>query len=124
MDGILSPPDADRVTRGSGTFRILAELPEYEAIEMWFGPEFEGVDLHTHDDMGKVSIVGAGMRSHPGVAAKMFRTLADEDVGVRLISTSPIKITVTVARGDVERAVRSLHTAFGLGEDDAVAAAN
>jgi aspartate kinase len=75
-------------------------------------------------DLGSVSLVGAGMRSHPGVAAKMFRTLADEDVAIRLVSTSPIKITVTVARTDVERAVRSLHATFGLGEDATVAAAN
>lgn len=50
MDGIVVPPDAERITRGSGTFRILADLPEYEAIEMCFGPDFEGVDLHTHED--------------------------------------------------------------------------
>jgi aspartate kinase len=67
-------------------------------------------------DLGKVSIVGAGMRSHPGVAAKMFRTLADEGINLRLISTSPIKISCLVARSDVEPAVRALHTAFSLGQ--------
>ena len=50
MDGIVVPADAERVTRGSGTFRVLAELSELEVIDMRFGPEFEGVDLHTHDD--------------------------------------------------------------------------
>lgn len=63
-------------------------------------------------DLGKVSLVGAGMRSNPGVAARMFRTLADEDISLRLISTSPIKISCLVARGDVERAVRALHATF------------
>jgi aspartate kinase len=63
-------------------------------------------------DLGKVSLVGAGMRSSPGVAAQMFRTLADEDVNLRLISTSPIKISCLVDRGDVERAVRALHAVF------------
>jgi aspartate kinase len=63
-------------------------------------------------DLGKVSLVGAGMRSNPGVAARMFRTLADEEINLRLISTSPIKISCLVARTDVDRAVRSLHAIF------------
>jgi aspartate kinase len=66
-------------------------------------------------DVGKVSLVGAGMRSHPGVAARMFRTLADEDINLRLISTSPIKVSCLIPRDDVEKAVRALHTAFSLG---------
>jgi aspartate kinase len=66
------------------------------------------------DDLGKVSLVGAGMRSHPGVAARMFRALADEQINLRLISTSPIKISCLIPRGDVARAVRVLHEAFGL----------
>jgi aspartate kinase len=67
-------------------------------------------------DLGKVSLVGAGMRSHPGVAAQMFRTLADEGINLRLISTSPIKVSCLIPRADVERAVRALHAAFSLGE--------
>jgi aspartate kinase len=66
-------------------------------------------------DLGKVSLVGAGMRSHPGVAARMFRTLADEGISLRLISTSPIKVSCLIPRDDVERAVRALHAAFALG---------
>jgi mannose-6-phosphate isomerase-like protein (cupin superfamily) len=50
MDGIVVPPDSDRVERGSGIFRVLAELPEFEMIDMRFGPGFEGVDLHMHED--------------------------------------------------------------------------
>jgi mannose-6-phosphate isomerase-like protein (cupin superfamily) len=50
MSGIVVPADAERVARGTGTFRVLAELSELEVIDMRFGPEFEGVDLHTHDD--------------------------------------------------------------------------
>ena len=68
-------------------------------------------------DLGKVSLIGAGMRSHPGVAAQMFRALADEGINLRLISTSPIKVSCLVPRGDVERAVRTLHAAFSLRED-------
>jgi aspartate kinase len=67
-------------------------------------------------DLGKVSLVGAGMRSHPGVAARMFRALADEQINLRMISTSPIKISCLVPRDDVERAVRVLHDAFALAE--------
>ena len=69
----------------------------------------------THDsEIAKLSVVGAGMRSSPGIAAKMFRTLADEGVNIEMISTSTIRISVVVASADLERAARSLHTAFGL----------
>jgi len=68
-------------------------------------------------DLGKVSLVGAGMRSHPGVAARMFRALADEEINLRLISTSPIKISCLIPREHVERAVRVLHAVFSLGEN-------
>lgn len=67
--------------------------------------------------LGKVSIVGAGMRSHPGVAARMFRTLADEEINIRLISTSPIKISCLITREEIAGAVRALHTAFNLADD-------
>ena len=69
----------------------------------------------THDsDIAKVSLVGAGMKSSPGIAAKMFRTLADEGVNIEMISTSTIRISVVIASADLERAARALHTAFGL----------
>jgi aspartate kinase len=69
----------------------------------------------THDNgIAKVSLVGAGMKSTPGIAAKMFRTLADEDVNIEMISTSTIRISVVLAAGDLERAARALHTAFEL----------
>src|SRR3990170_2435360 len=74
------------------------------------------IEVEEVSDLGKVSLVGAGMRSHPGVAARMFRTLADEEINLRLISTSPIKVSCLIARSDVERAVRALHLAFSLGE--------
>jgi mannose-6-phosphate isomerase-like protein (cupin superfamily) len=50
VEGIVIPANAERVTRGTGTFRVLAELDELEVIDMRFGPEFEGVDPHTHED--------------------------------------------------------------------------
>jgi len=62
----------------------------------------------------QVSIVGAGMRSHPGVAAKVFAVLAEEGVNIDMISTSPIKISCVIARDRVPQAVRALHSAFEL----------
>ena len=68
-------------------------------------------------DIAKVSIVGAGMKSHPGITAKMFKTLADEGINIDLISTSPIRVSCIIAADQTETAVRSLHTAFGLDRD-------
>ena len=65
-------------------------------------------------DLGKVALVGAGMRSHPGVTARMFRTLADEQINLRMISTSPITISCLIPRRDVARAVAALSSAFAL----------
>jgi aspartate kinase len=66
------------------------------------------------DDIAKVSIVGVGMRSHAGVASKMFRTLGAEGINIQMISTSEIKISVVMNEKYLELAVRSLHTAFDL----------
>jgi aspartate kinase len=74
-----------------------------------------------HEEMGKVSIVGAGMRSHPGVAAKVFGVLAGEGVNIDMISTSPIKISCVIDRDRVERAVQVLHSAFELSGEGTVA---
>ena len=70
----------------------------------------------THDaDVGRVSIVGAGMKSNPGVAATMFETLAAEGINIEMISTSTIRVSCVVAEADVQRAVVALHRAFDLG---------
>jgi len=66
------------------------------------------------DQIGKVTLVGAGMKSNPGIAAKMFRVLAEKDINILMIDTSTIRITVVINRRDVERAVRALHDAFDL----------
>ena len=75
----------------------------------------EGIE--TDERVGKVSIVGAGMRSHPGVAAKTFKTLGDEGINIEMISTSPIKISCVIAAEQVPDAVRAIHRAFELGAD-------
>ena len=81
----------------------------------------EGVQAHvgarsieSDDTMCKVSVVGVGMRSHPGVAAKMFRTLAEEGINIQMITTSEIRISVAIDEKHLERAVRALHKAYGL----------
>src|ERR687895_688371 len=74
-----------------------------------------GMGLAVDERMGKVSLVGAGMKSHPGVAAKTFTTLGRAGVNIEMISTSPIKISCVVREADVDKAVRELHTAFELG---------
>jgi aspartate kinase len=65
----------------------------------------------------KVSLVGAGMKTNPGIAAKMFKVLADNDVNISLITTSSIRISVVVGGDETQKAVRCLHTAFGLDSD-------
>ena len=72
-------------------------------------------------DIAKVSLVGAGMKSHPGIAAKVFRTLADAGINIEMISTSTIRVSVVVADSDVEQAVRVVHDAFNLSGDAATA---
>jgi aspartate kinase len=76
-------------------------------------------DMQVEEDhnLGKVSLIGAGMRSHPGIAAKMFRTLADLDINLRMIATSPIKVSCMVQKSEVPTAVRALHAAFELEKD-------
>lgn len=71
-------------------------------------------EVSTDDQIGKVTLVGAGMKSNPGVAAKMFRVLAAEGINIQMIDTSTIRISVVIDRRDVERAVRALHDAFDL----------
>jgi aspartate kinase len=73
--------------------------------------------VHDDPEMGKVSVVGAGMKSHPGVAARVFATLGEQGINIEMISTSPIKISCVVTADSVDRAVRALHEAFELGAD-------
>ena len=102
---------------GTTDFSFTVNRPDYDkAMKI-----LEGVQTHIgarqiHGDrtMAKVSIVGVGMRSHPGVASRMFRTLAEEGINIQMISTSEIKISVAIDEKYLELAVRVLHRAFGL----------
>ena len=77
-------------------------------------------DVTGDNKIAKISIVGVGMRSHAGIASKMFKALADEGINIQMISTSEIKVSVVVAEKYLELGVRTLHSAFGLdnGETD------
>ena len=70
------------------------------------------------DQIGKVSLIGAGMRSHPGITARFFSALAAAGVNIEMISTSEIRISVIVDEGQVDDAVRATHSAFDLDADE------
>jgi aspartate kinase len=78
------------------------------------GPEIGGGEVSADRAIARVSLVGAGMKTHPGVAATMFETLANEGVNIEMISTSSIRISCIVREAQLETAVRSLHEAFKL----------
>jgi aspartate kinase len=79
-----------------------------------------GIRVIADPAMGKVSIVGAGMKSHPGVAAKVFRTLGEQNINIEMISTSAIRISCVVQGDRVPDAVRALHSAFELSGPDSI----
>jgi aspartate kinase len=78
--------------------------------------EIKNVNVEMDTDIAKVSIVGAGMQSHPGVAAKMFEILAEKGINIEMISTSPIRISCVIKKSRVKEAVKALHSGFGLGK--------
>ena len=98
-------------------FTFTVARSEMEAAEAVLTPivaELGAGEVLTDDHIAKVSVVGVGMRSHSGVAATMFKALADVGVNIQMISTSEIKISVIIEEKYLELAVRSLHSAFGL----------
>lgn len=76
--------------------------------------ELDAEGITTHEDVAQVSVVGTGMRNHPGVAKKVFSALGDNDINIEMISTSEIRISVIVGDSDVEEAVNVLHDVFDL----------
>jgi aspartate kinase len=92
----------------------LADMKVSEAIVGRVAGEIGATGVNHDADIAKVSLVGAGMKTSPGIAAKMFRTLADGGINIEMISTSTIRISVVIATKDLEPAARALHTAFGL----------
>ena len=111
-------------TSTAGTTDISFTLPKTdvaiaEPIVARIAKQVGATGVTQDTNIAKISLVGAGMKSSPGIAAKMFRVLADNKVNIEMISTSTIRISVVVAAPMLEKAVRSLHTAFDLdsGED-------
>jgi len=100
----FTTPKADLVRARRAADAIVTELGARE----WLVDE----------SIAKVSLVGAGMKTHPGVAAQMFRALAAAGVNIDLIATSTIRVTCVVEASQVEEAVRALHTSFGLSDRD------
>jgi aspartate kinase len=115
--GPASGPSDARGPRTDVTFTVTkADLerakPTIESVARDVGAR----EVRYDEDVVKVSIVGLGMRSHAGVAAKMFRVMADEGINIQAISTSEIKVSCLVAAKYTELAVRALHEAFELGK--------
>jgi aspartate kinase len=96
-----------------------ADLPHAEPVLRTTAGEVGASGFTVDPDIAKISLVGAGMRSHPGVAADMFQALADAGINMEIISTSSIRISCVVRVSEVERAVRLLHETFGLAAEAA-----
>ena len=110
----VSEADVESFVVSHSTTSVLATGTKYGGGVEWSPRSVYVVD----DDVAKVSVVGVGMRSHSGVAQKMFSALAADGVNIKVITTSEIKVSVLIDRKYMELAVQSLHGAFGL---DAVA---
>lgn len=113
VDMIVQNVSAEGVTDISFTVArgdLKTCLPSLEELMKEIG----GKEVASNDGIARVSLIGAGMRSHPGVAAKMFETLAERNINIEMISTSAIRISCVVDEGDMEEAVLCLHDTFVL----------
>ncbi|WP_415902035.1 aspartate kinase [Neptuniibacter sp. QD29_5] len=119
VDVIVQNVAADNTT----DFTFTVHRNDYDAAEAVLAKvsaELSAREVVGDNQIAKVSIVGVGMRSHAGVASKMFDALAAENINIQMISTSEIKVSVVIAEKYLELAVRSLHTAFDMDVDDSV----
>jgi len=115
VDVIVQNVGADKTN--DITFTVSrGDMARAESILRETAKELGAREVVTDAKIAKVSIVGVGMRSHAGVASKMFKTLAEINTNIQLITTSEIKISVVIDENFLELAVRALHTAFGLDE--------
>lgn len=95
---------------------IKSDLPATLKVARSVSHRIGAGEVTTDEGVAKLSIIGIGMRSHSGVAAKMFEALAREKINIEMISTSEIKISIIIRRQHAERAMRVIHQAFGLGK--------
>jgi aspartate kinase len=114
---VIAAPNEGRVDL---TFTVHRDdFREALALTQGAAAKYPGAAVAGDDRVAKLAVVGSGMRSHAGVAATLFETLGKEGINLRLVSTSEIKISVLVEERRLERAVRALHAAYGLGGPDA-----
>ncbi|NUQ73135.1 MAG: aspartate kinase [Polyangiaceae bacterium] len=112
----------DSIQKTDVTFTVnKADLPRAKVVVEGLAGSLGAKEIRYDEDITKVSIVGLGMRSHAGIAAKMFELLAKEGINIQAISTSEIKVSCLVAAKYTELAVRTLHDGFGLGVDKGAA---
>jgi len=105
-------------TSGQTDFSFTVNRNEYQkaqdALKAANGSAFKAREIVGDNRIAKVSVVGIGMKSHVGIASRMFKALADENINIQMISTSEIKISVVIDEKYMELAVRVLHRAFEL----------
>jgi len=117
VDVIVQNVGHDGMTDLSFTVHRTDYAKALKLLKSQVQPHIKCRDVTGDDRIAKVSIVGLGMRSHAGIAAQMFRTLAEEGINIQMISTSEIKITVVIEEKYTELAVRVLHKAFELDQE-------
>jgi aspartate kinase len=118
VDTIVQNASIDKSTDLTFTVHV-NDLPNASRVVDQLSKEIGAGEIVADDSLGKVSLVGTGIHSAPGYAARMFRTLSDDGVNIEMISTGEIRITVIIKRSDVDHAVRALHKAFELEKPDA-----
>jgi aspartate kinase len=119
IDMIVQNVSEDGTTDISFTLP-LADGPRATQLLEGLLPEIGGAEIIFDTDIAKVSLVGAGMKTHPGVAASMFSCLSEAGVNIEMISTSTIRISVVIRKADVIGAVQAIHRQFGLDEEVAI----
>ena len=116
VDVIVQNVSADGTTDITFTVKR-ADCEQTRQIIGRIAKDVNARDVTVDTKIAKISLVGVGMRSHAGIASKMFKTLAEESINIQIITTSEIKISVVIDEKYLELAVRSLHSAFGLAEE-------
>jgi aspartate kinase len=119
IDMIVQNVSADGATDISFTLPK-TDVPAAESILEQLRGEIDARGIAFDPDIAKVSLIGAGMKSHPGVAADMFEALADAGINIEIISTSSIRVSCVVRAADVEKAVGAVHDKFRLFAEERV----
>jgi aspartate kinase len=116
VDVIVQNVGADNTT--DFTFTVdKSNFSKAENILKEVSSSLGGGLVEADDDIAKISIVGRGMRANAGVASKMFQALADNEINILMITTSEIKISVVINKGEMEEAIKALHDAFDLDKE-------